>query len=112
MQLQHPERQVQKIEQLMARGQWLRAYDLLRQWRSQFAYQSELWSALVQVTKHLDGLGEDALHASATRNDDGMLSVQLLNTTKNPIECSLQIGTQLARITVPANSLQTVRVAL
>lgn len=79
---------------------------------AQLSRTIRLGDRAVQVTKHLDELGEDALHASATRNDDGLLSVQLLNTTKNPIECSLQIGTQLAPITVPANSLQTVRVAL
>jgi glucosylceramidase len=64
----------------------------------------------VEVTTHLDGLEEDALHASATRNDDGLLSVQLLNTTKHPVECALQIGAQFAPITIPANAVQTVRV--
>ena len=53
---------------------------------------------------------EEALHASATRNDDGLLSVQLLNTTKRPLEFLLQIGAQFAPITIPANSIQTVRV--
>ena len=64
----------------------------------------------MKLTKHLDGLEEEALHASATRNDDGLLSVQLLNTTKRPLEFSLQIGAQFAPITIPANSIQTVRV--
>ena len=66
----------------------------------------------VQADKKLDGLDDDALHASATVNGDGLLSVQLLNTTKEPIGYSLQIGTQNASIDIPANSLQTVRVQL
>lgn len=66
----------------------------------------------VQVTKHLDGLEGDALHASAALNDDRLLSVQLLNTTKTPVDYALQIGRQFAPITLPANSVQTVRVQL
>jgi len=66
----------------------------------------------VQATKHPDGLDDDALHASATLNNDNLLSVQLLNTTKSPIAYSLQIGAQYAPITIPANSVQTVRVQL
>lgn len=58
----------------------------------------------------LDGLDPDALHACATVNDAGLISVQMLNTTKQPIPCKLQIGGSYAEITVPANSLQTVRV--
>ena len=66
----------------------------------------------VQADKHLDGLEEDALHASATLNGDSLLSVQVLNTTKSAIIYSLQIGAQHAPITIPANSVQTVRVQL
>lgn len=66
----------------------------------------------VQADKSLDGLDNDALHASATINDDGLLSVQLLNTTKEPIQYSLQIGSQYAAVEIAANSVQTVRVQL
>ena len=66
----------------------------------------------VQADKQSEGLDDDALHASATVNSDGLLSVQLLNTTKRPIPYSLQIGNQNAAISIPANSLQTVRVQL
>jgi hypothetical protein len=38
--------------------------------------------------------------------------VQLLNTTKNAIPCKLQIGGRYAEIVMPANSVQTVRVAM
>ena len=66
----------------------------------------------VQADTQLEGLDDDALHASATVNSNGLLSVQLLNTTKEPIPYSLQIGGQNAAISIPANSLQTVRVQL
>ncbi|NNF17163.1 MAG: glycosyl hydrolase, partial [Gammaproteobacteria bacterium] len=66
----------------------------------------------VQATRMPDDLGADALHTSATVNDAGLLSVQLLNTTKKPIEYALQIGSQYAQITIAANALQTVRVQL
>ena len=66
----------------------------------------------MQADKTLDGLDDDALHASASVNDDGLLSVQLLNTTKSPISYSLQIGSQHAAIDIPANAVQTVRVQL
>lgn len=66
----------------------------------------------VQTTQQLDGLGTDDLHASATINDDNLVSVQLLNTTKQPIEFSLQIGAQFSEVVIPANAIQTVQVQL
>ncbi|KAA3663089.1 MAG: glycosyl hydrolase [Calditrichaeota bacterium] len=62
-----------------------------------------------QVFLNLDG---DALHACATTNADKLLSVQLLNTTKEPIKTNLQIGKQYAEIAVPANAVQTVQIQL
>jgi glucosylceramidase len=66
----------------------------------------------VQTHQALDGLDPDALHACATVNDDGLLSVQLLNTTKKAIPYKLQIADRYADITIPANSVQTIRVQL
>ncbi len=66
----------------------------------------------VRTERVLDGLDADALHACATIDDERMLSVQLLNTTKQPIPFELQIGERRAAITIPANSVQTVRVKL
>ncbi len=66
----------------------------------------------VQADKNPVDLDDDALHASATINDDGLLSVQLLNTSKEPIQYSLQIGVQYAVVEITANSVQTVRVQL
>lgn len=66
----------------------------------------------VATQKSLAGLDPDALHTCATINSTNILSVQVLNTTKNPIEYQLQIGQQHADVTIPANSVQTVRVQL
>ena len=65
----------------------------------------------LRTERTLGQLGVDDLHACATVNDGGVISVQLLNTTKQPIACSLQIGPEVAEITIPANAVQTVRVA-
>jgi glucosylceramidase len=66
----------------------------------------------VRTQRTLDGLDDDALHACATINGDGIVSVQLLNTTKEAIELELQIADHWAAVTIPANSVQTVRVRL
>jgi glucosylceramidase len=66
----------------------------------------------VQAYKYLDGLDDDTLHASATISPDGVLAIQVLNTGKQPLVYSLQIGRQHAKVTIPANALQTIRIAM
>jgi len=66
----------------------------------------------VQTEKILSGLDTDALHACATINDSNLLTVQLLNTTKEPLEFSLQIVDQYAVIKMVPNSVQTISVQL
>lgn len=66
----------------------------------------------VQTTLSLDGLDNDAIHACATLNPDQLLSVQLLNTTKENIVIGLQIRDQFAEITVGKNSVQTIQIRL
>ena len=66
----------------------------------------------VQTDKIISGLDSDALHTCATINNANLLSVQLLNTTKEPLEFSLQIDDQYALIKMVPNSVQTVRVQL
>ncbi|MBD3868266.1 MAG: glycosyl hydrolase [Acidobacteria bacterium] len=66
----------------------------------------------VRTERTLAGLDPDALHASATINNDRLLSVQLLNTTKEDIAFKLQVADSYADVTIPANSVQTVRVQL
>jgi glucosylceramidase len=66
----------------------------------------------VQAYKYLDGLDDDALHASATISPGGLLSIQVLNTLKRPVTYNLQIGMQHAEVRIDGNALQTVRVQL
>ena len=66
----------------------------------------------VDVSTEMNLLDEDAIHASASLNNENLLSVQVLNTTKSSIDYKLQVGTQFASITIQANALQTVRVQL
>lgn len=79
---------------------------------AQFSRTIRPGDVVVQTTRHLDGLDSDALHAVSTMDEDNLLSVQLLNTTKQQIEFNLQIGTQFAKVAIPANAVQTVRVQL
>jgi glucosylceramidase len=66
----------------------------------------------VATRRELDGLDADALHASAAVSESGLLSVQLLNTQKQPIRFALQVGAQYADVEIPANAVQTIRVQL
>lgn len=66
----------------------------------------------VQTDKILEGLDSDALHSCATINNDNLLTIQLLNTTKEPLEFSLQIDDQYAVVKMVPNSVQTVRIEL
>ena len=58
------------------------------------------------------GLGGDDIHACASLDDEGLLSVQVLNTTRRPLDFALQIGGQCAEVEITANALQTLRVQL
>jgi len=66
----------------------------------------------VQAYKYLDGLDDDSIHASATISPEKLLTVQVLNTTKQPVTYMLQIGAQHAEVVIAENSLQTVRIQL
>ena len=79
---------------------------------SQFSRTIRPGDFAVETNKTVDTLDDDAIHASATINDDNLLSVQILNTTKNAISYQLQIGEQYSTVKIEANSLQTVQVQL
>lgn len=79
---------------------------------TQFSQTIRPGDKAVQTVLSRGHLGEDDLHACATLNSDGVLSIQLLNTTTNPIDYKLQIGTRYASIKIAENSVQTVRVRL
>ena len=78
----------------------------------QFARTIEPGDRAVRTEQVLPDAGDDDFHACATISPDGMLSVQILNTTQHPIDYNLQIGEGYATVTVPANAVQTVRVQL
>ncbi len=79
---------------------------------SQFSRTIRPGDKAVATTTSLEKLDDDAIHASASLNDDMLLSVQVLNTTKKPVDYQLQIGSQFAAVTIEANALQTVRVQM
>ncbi len=66
----------------------------------------------VQTDRFLTDLNDDSVYASASINDERLLSIQVLNTTKTAIVYSLQIGCQYANVTIDANALQTIRLLL
>ncbi|GJQ62366.1 MAG: glycosyl hydrolase [Melioribacteraceae bacterium] len=66
----------------------------------------------VKTEKIIDGLGSDDLHACATLSKDGVLSIQLLNTTKEEIELNLQVDEQYAPVKMKANSVETIQIQL
>lgn len=66
----------------------------------------------IALTTTLDkaDLHDDALHACATMNDAGLISIQLLNTTQQPITLDVVIESHTAAVTLEANSVTTLRV--
>lgn len=52
----------------------------------------------------------ECVYSCASINDTGLLSVQVLNTSKNAVPYALQIGNQYARVTIDANALSTIRI--
>ena len=79
---------------------------------SQFSRTIRPGDKAIAVTASMDELNDDAIHASASLNSWKLLSVQVLNTTKKPVDYQLQIGGQFATVTIAANALQTVRVQM
>jgi len=66
----------------------------------------------VQTELIRGNVANDDIYTCATLNPDGILSVQLLNTSLKPIDYKLQIGKKYSEIKIAANSLQTVRIQL
>lgn len=88
-------------------------------------YYTPVYNVLAQLSKtirpgdvavktniDLNGLDQDALHTCATINENNLLSIQILNTTKSPIATNLVIMGQVANVTVDANALQTIQIQL
>ncbi len=79
---------------------------------AQFSQTIRPGDRALQTETTTKALAADALHASASINEAGLVSVQVLNTTKAPIPFELQIGSQVAEVMIPANALQTLRVLI
>ena len=79
---------------------------------SQFSRTIRPGDRVVRTRLELGGLSADDLHACATLDDEGLLSVQVLNTTKEAVGYRLAIGGKVAEVMIPANSLQTVRMEI
>ncbi len=93
--------------------------------RTGYVYYTPIYYVLAQLSRTIrpgdralqtdlerSALPADALHASASISASGLLSVQVLNTTKQPVEYALQIGAQHARVEIAANAVQTLQVRL
>lgn len=65
---------------------------------------------VLTTTRELAGLDDDAIRACATRNDDGRIAVQMLNTSKDAMTVDLEIDGAVAALDVPANAVMTVLV--
>ena len=79
---------------------------------AQFSRSIRPGDRAVQVESQLPGDNQDALHASASINDQQLLSLQVLNTTDQPVEYDLQIGSQHATVLIAENALQTLQIRL
>lgn len=64
------------------------------------------------VKTSADGADDNDLYTCATINSENLLSVQLLNTSKETKSLCLEINNRFAEITVEANSLQTIQIKL
>lgn len=67
---------------------------------------------VVQTDTRAGAATQTALHACASIDAAGLLTVQVLNVSAEPLEYALAVGAQHARIRVDANALQTVRVPI
>ncbi len=79
---------------------------------SQFSRTIRPGDRALQTSKNILALDPDALHSCATVNPDGLLSVQILNTSNTAINYKLQIESEFVEIMIPENAVQTVRVQL
>ncbi len=79
---------------------------------SQFSQTIRPGDVAIQTEKLSPELDNDKIHTCATINSDGLLSVQVLNTSDKAIDYKLQLEDRFCPVTIKANSLQTVRIQL
>lgn len=66
----------------------------------------------VQTETILDAAARDRLYACASLSTEGLLTVQVLNTAKQAIHYTIQLGDSCAAVAIKPNSLQTVRISI
>lgn len=79
---------------------------------SQFSRTIRPGDIALGTVNRTDGIEPNAIFASSSINPDGIISVQVLNTTKTDISYNLDIGTQTANLNIKKNSLQTIKINL
>ncbi|MEM7565125.1 MAG: glycoside hydrolase family 30 beta sandwich domain-containing protein [Pseudomonadota bacterium] len=90
-----------------------------------YVYYSPIYYVLAQFSRtirpgdkalytdlQVESKNRDTVYASASINADSVISVQVLNTNKVPVEYRLQVGQQNALVKIDANALQTIRFRL
>jgi len=78
---------------------------------SQFSRTIRPGDRVVRVSK-MFGQYHDDIHSCATINDEGLLTVHVLNTARQEVPFYLQIKDQCANMKIDANCLQTIRIQL
>jgi len=87
---------------------------------TQYVYYTPVFYVLSQLSRTIrpgdkavevvtsSDFAEGVIYSSASLNEEGRLSIQVLNTSKEPMTYHLQVGSQYAELIIPANALQTV----
>jgi len=76
---------------------------------SQFSRTIRPGDTVLTTAVNSSQLPPDALHAVASINADGLISVQILNTGPAPITLGVTLDKHNAVITMPANALKTIQ---
>jgi len=92
---------------------------------TQYVYYTPIFYILAQFSKYIRPgdkvvkvdlqLSEDlidTIYSTATLNNKNILTIHTLNTSKSEHEYSLKIGSQIAKVKIAANCLQSIRVQL
>lgn len=79
---------------------------------AQFSKTIRPGDRVVKTSEYLDYSLKNTIYSCASLNSEKILSVQLLNISKEVCQISLDIGTQYAKVDIDANSLKTIRVQL
>lgn len=79
---------------------------------SQFSRTIRPGDVVLETKVKAGGIDPNDLFATSSFNSQRILSVQILNTSKNDIKIHLNIGIQHAKLLIKKNSLQTIKVEI